>query len=148
MMAEKKARQGASQAEAVEKIREGETFVVNLPLLGQTEIPRPEQLATTAGWPLWPPSNSSTGQLRWSSLPDTCWQAITTTGSSRSLAMRWKRSSRRYRPDSPEMRSWTVSNKWSNWAWTAADGGARPLSSRISCLARVRNLTLVSCDRH
>jgi hypothetical protein len=49
MMAEKKARQATSQAEAVEKVREGETFVINLPLLGQTEIPRPEQLAYYGG---------------------------------------------------------------------------------------------------
>jgi hypothetical protein len=49
MMAEKKARRATSQAEAVEQIREGETFVVNLPLLGQTEIPRPEQLAYYGG---------------------------------------------------------------------------------------------------
>ena len=48
-MAEKKARQAASQAEAVEKIREGETFVINLPLVGQVEIPRPEQLAYYGG---------------------------------------------------------------------------------------------------
>jgi len=48
-MAEKKARQATSQAEAVEKVREGETFVVNLPLLGQIEIPRPEQLAYYGG---------------------------------------------------------------------------------------------------
>jgi hypothetical protein len=49
MMAENKERPVATQAEAVEKIREGETFVVNLPLLGQTEIPRPEQLAYYGG---------------------------------------------------------------------------------------------------
>jgi hypothetical protein len=49
MMAEKKAREAASQSEAVEKIREGETFVVNLPLIGKTEIPRPEQLAYYGG---------------------------------------------------------------------------------------------------
>jgi hypothetical protein len=48
-MAEKKTRHGASQAEAVQKIREGETFVINLPVLGQTEIPRPEQLAYYGG---------------------------------------------------------------------------------------------------
>ncbi|HEY0227182.1 MAG TPA: hypothetical protein VGC05_12500, partial [Mycobacterium sp.] len=48
-MAEKKTRQAASQAEAVEKIREGETFVINLPVLGKTEIPRPEQLAYYGG---------------------------------------------------------------------------------------------------
>ena len=49
MMAEKKTRRATSQSEAVEKIREGETFVVKLPLLGQTEIPRPEQLAYFGG---------------------------------------------------------------------------------------------------
>jgi hypothetical protein len=49
MMAEQKSRRGTSQREAVQKIREGETFVVNLPLLGQTEIPRPEQLAYFGG---------------------------------------------------------------------------------------------------
>jgi hypothetical protein len=49
MMAEKKDRRATSQSEAVEKVREGETFVVNLPLLGQTEIPRPEQLAYYGG---------------------------------------------------------------------------------------------------
>jgi hypothetical protein len=49
MMAEKKTRRTTSQKEAVEKIREGETFVVNVPLLGQTEIPRPEQLAYYGG---------------------------------------------------------------------------------------------------
>jgi len=48
-MAEKKARRATSQAEAVEKVRAGETFVVNLPLLGQIEIPRPEQLAYYGG---------------------------------------------------------------------------------------------------
>jgi hypothetical protein len=49
MMAEKKARRATTQSEAVEKIREGETFVVNLPLVGKTEIPRPEQLAYYGG---------------------------------------------------------------------------------------------------
>jgi hypothetical protein len=49
MMAEKKTRRGASQRDAVEKIREGETFAVNLPMLGQIEIPRPEQLAYYGG---------------------------------------------------------------------------------------------------
>ena len=49
MMAEKKTRRATSQREAVQKIREGETFVMNLPLLGQTEIPRPEQLAYYGG---------------------------------------------------------------------------------------------------
>ncbi|OOK69674.1 metal cation transporting p-type ATPase CtpH domain protein [Mycobacterium kansasii] len=49
MMVEKKARRGTSQREAVKKIREGETFVVNLPLVGQLEVPRPEQLAYYGG---------------------------------------------------------------------------------------------------
>jgi hypothetical protein len=49
MMVEKKTRRGTSQREAVQKIREGETFVVNLPVMGQMEIPRPEQLAYFGG---------------------------------------------------------------------------------------------------
>jgi hypothetical protein len=49
MMVEKKSRRGTSQREAVQHIREGETFVVNLPVLGQVEIPRPEQLAYFGG---------------------------------------------------------------------------------------------------
>jgi hypothetical protein len=49
MMAEKKARSGVSQREAVQKVREGETFVVNVPVVGQMEIPRPEQLAYYGG---------------------------------------------------------------------------------------------------
>ncbi|OBB82770.1 hypothetical protein A5760_12140 [Mycobacterium colombiense] len=49
MMAEKKSRRGTTQREAVEKVREGETFVVNLPAVGQVEIPRPEQLAYFGG---------------------------------------------------------------------------------------------------
>jgi hypothetical protein len=49
MMVEKKARRATSQREAVQKIREGETFVVNLPMFGKTEIPRPEQLAYYGG---------------------------------------------------------------------------------------------------
>jgi hypothetical protein len=49
MMAEKKARRATPQREAVEKVREGETFAVNLPVLGQVEIPRPEQLAYYGG---------------------------------------------------------------------------------------------------
>ncbi|WP_156687760.1 hypothetical protein [Mycobacterium sp. Marseille-P9652] len=48
-MAEKKARRGTSQRDAVQKIREGETFAVNLPVVGQFEIPRPEQLAYFGG---------------------------------------------------------------------------------------------------
>jgi hypothetical protein len=49
MMAEKKTHRATSQRDAVEKVREGETFVVKLPLIGQTEIPRPEQLAYYGG---------------------------------------------------------------------------------------------------
>jgi hypothetical protein len=49
MMAEKKTRRETSQRDAVQKIREGETFVVNLPVVGQVEIPRPEQLAYYGG---------------------------------------------------------------------------------------------------
>ena len=48
-MAEKKARRGTPQREAVDKIREGETFVMNLPVVGSVEIPRPEQLAYFGG---------------------------------------------------------------------------------------------------
>lgn len=48
-MAEKKARRETSQAEAVAQIREGETFAINLPVIGQVEIPRPEQLAYYCG---------------------------------------------------------------------------------------------------
>ncbi|SPM33138.1 hypothetical protein W7S_23280 [Mycobacterium rhizamassiliense] len=48
-MAEKKTRRTTSQADAVEKVREGETFILNLPIVGQTEIPRPEQLAYYGG---------------------------------------------------------------------------------------------------
>jgi hypothetical protein len=49
MMVEKKVRRGATQREAVEHIREGETFFVSVPLFGQLEIPRPEQLAYYGG---------------------------------------------------------------------------------------------------
>lgn len=48
-MAEKKARTETSHRDAVQKIREGETFVVNLPVVGSVEIPRPEQLAYFGG---------------------------------------------------------------------------------------------------
>ena len=48
-MAEKNSRRGTPQREAVQKIREGETFVVNVPVVGQLEIPRPEQLAYYGG---------------------------------------------------------------------------------------------------
>lgn len=48
-MVEKKARRATSQRDAVEKIREGETFAVKLPVVGKVEIPRPEQLAYYGG---------------------------------------------------------------------------------------------------
>jgi hypothetical protein len=49
MMVEKKTRRATSQREAVEYIRKGETFVVNLPVVGQVPIPRPDQLAYFGG---------------------------------------------------------------------------------------------------
>ena len=48
-MAEKKSRRGTSQREAVDRIREGESFAVNLPVVGQVEVPPPEQLAYYGG---------------------------------------------------------------------------------------------------
>lgn len=48
-MAEKKTRQATSQREAVAKVREAEKFMANLPIVGQVEIPRPEQLAYYGG---------------------------------------------------------------------------------------------------
>jgi hypothetical protein len=50
MMVEKvKSRSGTSQSDAVAHIRAGETFAVNLPVVGRVEIPRPEQLAYYGG---------------------------------------------------------------------------------------------------
>ncbi|WP_163756652.1 hypothetical protein [Mycobacterium botniense] len=48
-MAEKKSPRAASQSEAVKRIREGETFAINLPIIGQIMVPRPEQLAYYGG---------------------------------------------------------------------------------------------------
>lgn len=48
-MAEKKSRPGTSQREAVKRIREGESFAVNLPVVGKVDIPRPEQIAYYGG---------------------------------------------------------------------------------------------------
>lgn len=48
-MAEKKTRRGTSQREAVQRVREGESFAVNLPVVGQVEVPPPEQLAYYGG---------------------------------------------------------------------------------------------------
>ena len=49
MVEKAKSRSDTSQADAVANIREGETFSVNLPVVGQVEIPRPEQLAYYGG---------------------------------------------------------------------------------------------------
>jgi hypothetical protein len=49
MMAEENTRRDTSQADAVAHIREGETFAINLPVIGQVEIPRPEALAYYGG---------------------------------------------------------------------------------------------------
>lgn len=48
-MAEKQTRRSTSQRDAVEQIRSGETFAMKLPVFGQVEIPRPEQLAYYGG---------------------------------------------------------------------------------------------------
>lgn len=48
-MAEKKSRRDTSQRDAVQHVREGEKFAVNLPVVGQVEIPPPEQLAYYGG---------------------------------------------------------------------------------------------------
>ncbi|HUO40378.1 MAG TPA: hypothetical protein VMU34_22130 [Mycobacterium sp.] len=44
-MANNSARQAASHRRAVQRIREAESFAVDLPGIGQVRIPRPEQLA-------------------------------------------------------------------------------------------------------
>jgi hypothetical protein len=48
MMVEK-SRRRPSHREAVQQIRQGETFAVNLPVLGRMNVPRPEQLAYYGG---------------------------------------------------------------------------------------------------
>lgn len=48
-MVEKMDRQGVSQREAVEHIRTGETFAINLPLLGRVTVPQPQELAYYGG---------------------------------------------------------------------------------------------------
>ena len=48
-MVEKKARRSTSQREALEHIREGESFAINLPVVGQVQVPRPDQLAYYGG---------------------------------------------------------------------------------------------------
>lgn len=44
-----KSRRRTSQAEAMQHIREGETFAVELPVFGRVTVPRPEQLAYYGG---------------------------------------------------------------------------------------------------
>lgn len=44
-----KSRRRTSQREAVQQIREGETFAVDLPVFGRVTVPRPEQLAYYGG---------------------------------------------------------------------------------------------------
>ncbi len=48
-MAENKTRRETSQRDAVDKIREGHTFAINLPVVGKVAVPRPEQLAYYGG---------------------------------------------------------------------------------------------------
>lgn len=48
-MVEKKTRRTTSQRDAVQHIREGETFFLSVPVFGRLEIPRPEQLAYYGG---------------------------------------------------------------------------------------------------
>jgi len=48
-MVEKKTRRATSQRDAVAQIRAGETFAVNLPVVGPVTIPRPDQLAYYGG---------------------------------------------------------------------------------------------------
>ena len=54
----------ASHRTAVDRIREAESFAVQLPIVGRVRIPRPDQLAYYAGWQRWPRSSSSTGRSR------------------------------------------------------------------------------------
>ncbi|HYB34441.1 MAG TPA: hypothetical protein VEF72_00655 [Mycobacterium sp.] len=48
-MVEKRSRRATPQSVAVQKIREGETFAVSLPMVGQVMVPRPDQLAYYGG---------------------------------------------------------------------------------------------------
>lgn len=48
-MAENKTRRETSQRDAVDKIREGHTFAINLPVVGKVAVPRPKQLAYYGG---------------------------------------------------------------------------------------------------
>lgn len=44
-----KPRRSTSQREAVAHIRGGETFALELPMIGRVEVPRPEQIAYYGG---------------------------------------------------------------------------------------------------
>ncbi|KAA8966920.1 hypothetical protein [Mycobacterium sp.] len=48
-MVESKSRRSTSQRAAVEHIRAGESFFVNVPIIGRLEVPRPEELAYYGG---------------------------------------------------------------------------------------------------
>lgn len=48
-MADNPTRRDTSHSEAVEHIRAGESFALNLPVLGEVQIPPPEQLAYYGG---------------------------------------------------------------------------------------------------
>lgn len=48
-MVDKKTHPGVSQREAVEHIRGGESFAVNLPVFGRVSVPQPQQLAYYGG---------------------------------------------------------------------------------------------------
>ena len=48
-MAENKERRRTPQREAVDKVRAGHTFAVNLPIVGRVAVPPPEHLAYYGG---------------------------------------------------------------------------------------------------
>lgn len=48
-MVDKQTRRTASHSEAMQEIREGEAFALNLPLIGEVTIPPPDQLAYYGG---------------------------------------------------------------------------------------------------
>ncbi|WP_343600583.1 hypothetical protein [Mycobacterium sp.] len=48
-MVDNKSRRATSQRDAVEHVRAGQSFAVNLPVVGQLQVPRPEQLAYYGG---------------------------------------------------------------------------------------------------
>ncbi|OBJ69156.1 hypothetical protein [Mycobacterium sp. 1274756.6] len=48
-MVDKQSRREASHRDAVQEIREGESFALNLPVVGEVAVPPPEQLAYYGG---------------------------------------------------------------------------------------------------